>query len=297
MKYLKGKVAVVTGSGRGIGKAIALELAYQGAKVVINDPGVEIDGRGRDKKPAANTVTEIKKHGWEAVANFDSVANEAGATRIINTAIKNFGRLDILVNNAGILQDNRIFDMTNREWDTVIKVHLYGNFYCSRAACKIFKTQKSGRIISVSSPTTLGFPGRSNYASAKAGILGFVRSIALDMAEYGVTVNAIWPNSATRLTIPQNQLANLTNGESSRNNTLPDPEYVSPLVAYLASDAAAYIKGQTFDIFESKITLISPETESRSLYKDGKWTVPELIDIFPVTIGKNLVQPCFSPPV
>ena len=160
--YLKDKVAVVTGSGRGIGRGIAILMAQEGAKVVVNDLGGGPDGTGGDQAPSDDVVAEIKAKGGEAVANYDSVASPEGGENIIKTAIDSFGRLDILVNNAGILRDRMGFNMSDEEWDGVLKVHLYGTFYCTRTACRIFRTQKSGRIINFSSTSGLGNLGQTN---------------------------------------------------------------------------------------------------------------------------------------
>ena len=205
---LKGKVAVVTGAGRGLGRCHALALAAEGAKVVINDLGGAVDGTGADKSPADEVVAEIKKMGGEAVANYDSVATMEGGEKIIKAAIDNFGRLDILVNNAGVLRDRMIFNMTEEEWDTVISVHLKGHFACTKHACIIFRQQRSGRIINTSSEAGLGNMGQANYSAAKEGIVGFTRTVARDMGRYGVTCNAIRPRAATRMTVtPELQAA------------------------------------------------------------------------------------------
>ena len=199
--YLKDKVAVVTGSGRGIGRGIAILMAQEGAKVVVNDLGGATDGSGGDKSPADEVVNEIKAKGGEAVANYDSVASSEGGENIIKSALDSFGQLDILVNNAGILRDRMIFNMSDEEWDAVLKVHLYGTFYCARAACRVFRNQKSGRIINFSSSSGLGNLGQVNYSAAKEAIVGFTRTVARDMGKYGVTCNAIRPGAATRMTV------------------------------------------------------------------------------------------------
>ena len=292
MKILDNKVAVVTGAGRGIGRAIALELAAHGAKVIVNDPGVAIDGSGMDSSPAKEVSSEIVNRGSEAVANYDSVADEDGSERIVSAAMESFGRLDILVCNAGILRDSMVNEMTTEIWDTVIKVHLYGVFYCTRAACRIFKQQRNGRVIAISSPTVLGFAGRSNYSAAKSGIMGFIRSVALEMNQYNSTANIIWPNAATRMT----EAESLEKGEQLPPE-LPGPECTASLVAYLASDEAFNINGQTFDVFGGKITLIAPETETKILYKERKWEAEELKEAFRSTLGIGLIQPQFVPPV
>ncbi|MBM3150540.1 MAG: SDR family NAD(P)-dependent oxidoreductase, partial [Chloroflexi bacterium] len=196
-KRLAGKVAVVTGSGRGIGRAEALALAAEGAKVIVNDLGSASDGSGTSHSPADEVVAEIKKLGSDAVANYDSVATPEGGENIIKTAIDKFGRLDILVNNAGILRDRMVFNMSEEEWDLVMKVHLYGTFHCTKPACVIFRQQRSGRIINTSSIAGLGNMGQANYSAAKEGIVGFTRTVARDMGKYGVTCNAIRPNAGT----------------------------------------------------------------------------------------------------
>jgi NAD(P)-dependent dehydrogenase (short-subunit alcohol dehydrogenase family) len=195
---LKGKVAVITGAGRGIGRGHALLFAAEGAKVVVNDLGGAADGSGASKGPADEVVDEIKKAGGEAVASYESVSTPEGGEKIIKAAIDNFGRLDIVVNNAGVLRDRMVFNMTEEEWDTVMKVHLYGTFNCSKPACVIFRQQRSGRIVNTSSTSGLGNRGQANYAAAKEGITGFTRTLARDMGRYGVTCNAIRPAAATR---------------------------------------------------------------------------------------------------
>jgi NAD(P)-dependent dehydrogenase (short-subunit alcohol dehydrogenase family) len=291
MKFLKNKAAVVTGAGRGIGRAIALELAAQGAMIVVNDPGVSIDGSGKDSIPAKEVVDEIIGLGGKAVANYDSVADEIGSARIVSAAVENFGKLDIMVCNAGILRDNPVDEMTADIWDSVIKVHLYGVFYCTRAACALFRKQKSGRLVAMSSPTALGFAGRSNYSAAKSGILGFIRSVALEMKEYNATANIVWPNSVTRMTLAECEAKGVP-----IPTELPGPEGTATLVAYLSTDEASAINGQTFDVLGGKITLIAPESEVKMLYKEKKWEVEELINAFPSTLGRKLVQPQFLPP-
>ncbi|MCH7522933.1 MAG: SDR family NAD(P)-dependent oxidoreductase, partial [Chloroflexi bacterium] len=206
MTLLEGKVAIVTGAGRGIGKALALQMAEEGASVVVNDAGVGPDGVGHDNGPAEQVVAEIKDKGLTAVANYDSVATMDGGDSIIKTALDSFGRLDILVNNAGILRDRMIFNMSEQEWDDVIAVHLKGHFACIKPAAVLMRQQRYGRIINFSSESGLwGNAGQANYGAAKSGIAGLTRVVARDMGRYGVTCNAIAPRAMTRLTatIPQ----------------------------------------------------------------------------------------------
>ena len=206
-RLCEGKIAIVTGAGRGIGREHALSLASQGAKVVVNDLGGNIYGSGGDLSPAEQVVQEIKGMGGEAVANGDSVSDWAGAERLINTAIETFGDLNIVVNNAGILRDRMLFSMSEAECDAVINVHLKGTFAPTRFACVYWREQSkagkpvSGRIINTTSVSGIyGNPGQTNYGAAKAGIASFTNIAALEMARYGVTVNAVAPVALTRMT-------------------------------------------------------------------------------------------------
>ncbi len=301
---LKGKVAVVTGAGRGIGRGHALLLAAEGAKVVVNDLGGAADGTGADKAPADEVVEEIRKMGGEAVANYDSVATMEGGERIIKAAIDNFGRLDILVNNAGVLRDRMVFNMTEEEWDTVISVHLKGHFTCTKFACVLFRQQRSGRIINTSSSSGLGNMGQANYSAAKEGIVGLTRTVARDMGRYGVTCNAIRPRAATRLTMtPELKAAwekraatgvgGPTRAPRAEIELLP-PEACSPLVVFLCTDEAADINGCTFSVGGGEIHLYSEPQYWRSIYKEGIWDVDELCQLMPRTLAVGLVNP--SPP-
>lgn len=295
MGLLDGKVAVVTGAGRGLGRAEALALASEGAKVVINDLGGATDGTGSGSTPADEVVAEIKKMGGQAVANYDSVSTWKGGENIIKTAIDKFGKIDILVNNAGILRDRMVFNMSEEEWDIIQKVHLYGHFYCTRAAAPLFRQQRSGRIINTSSEAGLGNMGQANYSAAKEGIVGFTRTVALDMAKYGVTCNCIRPRAATRLTLSPELKAAMEKkaAESGGGISLAEgelkkmaPEHIAPMVAYLATDAAANINGRTFFVGGGQIGLYSEPAIINSIFKDGFWTVKELVDLMP----KSLTQ-------
>ena len=301
---LKGKVAIVTGAGRGLGRAEALLLASEGAKVVVNDLGGSRDGTGGAASPADAVVKEIKDKGGEAVANYDSVATAEGGQNIVNTAVKAFGRLDILVNNAGILRDRMIFNMTAEEWDLVIKVHLYGTFNCTRPACVVMKQQKSGRIINTSSESGLGAVGQANYSAAKEGIVGFTRTVARDMGRYGVTCNAIRPRAATRLTIAP-EMAEAIEKASAEGKPmpvgpevtaiLPLPEEIAPFVIFLATDAAANINGCTFFVGGTQISLMSDPVVTKTIYnKTGAFTLDDLLVMVPGSLAAGLVNP--SPP-
>jgi len=301
---LKGKVAVVTGAGRGIGRGIALLMAEEGAKVVVNDLGVERDGTRAAHGPSDEVVAEIKAKGGEAVANYDSVTTVEGGENIIKTAVDNFGKIDILVNNAGILRDRMVFNMATEEWDAVLKVHLYGCFNCTKPAALLMRQQRSGRIINMSSSSgLLGNAGQANYGAAKAGIAGFTRVCARDLGRYGVTVNCVAPSAATRMTVsPEMEealKARIARGELTEEQAAarrpPDPEDNAPIVVYLATDAAANINGAVFHSRGGALDLCyHPLPAEKTIYKEGRWTVDELERVMPSTLASELVNP--SPP-
>ena len=292
---LKGKVAIVTGAGRGIGRGEALALASEGAKVVVNDLGGTADGGGASSSPADEVVAEIKKRGGEAAANYDSVTTMQGGENIIKTAVDAFGRLDILVNNAGILRDKMVFNMTEEEWDIIMKVHLYGHFFTTKHACALFRQQRSGRIINTSSAAGLGATfGQANYGAAKEGIVGFTRQVARDMGRYGVTCNAIRPNAGTRLTLSdQLKEAWKKAGMEAAIERMEHmgPEDIAPLVVWLASDNAANVNGRTFFVETGRVSLYSEPVEEKTLVKVGGWTIDELFNFMPTTLAAGLVNP------
>ncbi|MDY6842800.1 MAG: SDR family oxidoreductase [Thermodesulfobacteriota bacterium] len=294
---LKGKVALVTGAGRGIGRSHALALAAEGAKVVVNDLGGAADGSGEGKAPADEVVQEIKKMGGEAATNYDSVSTTEGGEAMIKTAVDTFGKLDILVNNAGILRDRMSFNMTPEEWDLVIKVHLYGHFNTIRPACTLFRQQKGGRIINTSSTSGLGNMGQANYSAAKEGIVGLTKTIALEMGRYGVTCNAIRPVAATRMTLSDEMKhAMERKGQAGAITMLEQnqPEDISPLIVYLATDEAANVNGCVFFVRHGQIGIYPNQELVRSMFKEGRWTIDEICKTFPVSLGAGLVNP--SPP-
>jgi len=307
---LKGKVAVVTGAGRGIGRAEALALAAEGAKLVVNDLGAASDGSGASQTPAAEVCGEIINMGGEAVPNYNSVATPEGGDNIIKTAIDAFGLIDILVNNAGILRDRMLFNMTEEEWDLVIKIHLYGTFHCTRAASVYMRQQRAGRIINTSSISGLGNLGQANYSAAKEGIIGFTRTVSLDLGRYGVTCNAIRPNAATRLTMTPELKAKVAKGIAAQGITKPEdvdkffnqmftskPEHIPPIVVYLATDEAAYINGRSFFINGNNIGFYTEPQITSQINKDKDfWTLDELLKVVPEQLCKGVVNPAPAEP-
>ncbi len=294
MALLDGKVAAVTGSGRGIGRAVAKALAAHGASVVVNDLGVTVDGKKESSTPADEVVREIKFAGGRAVVNQMDIATVAGGEGLVEQAIKEFGQLDILVNVAGILRDRMIFNMSEEEWDEVIRVHLKGHYCTMRPASAHMRERKAGRIINFSSGAALGAPGQPNYAAAKAAIIGLTYSSALALAKYNVTVNAILPGASTRMTdsIPQTRMPGGGFAESSNAaNTPQDPSNVAPIVVFLASDEAQYVNGQCFGAMGYRVTRYSHIVPERILMGDGPWTVDRLAKLFKSTLGSDLKPP------
>ena len=305
--HLKGRNAVVTGAGRGIGREIALALAAEGAKVVVNDPGVTRGGTGGDIAPADEVVAEIKKRGGTAIASYNSVTDFAAAEKIIKSCVSNFGRIDILVNCAGVLRERMVFNMPEEDWDTVLTVHLKGTFNMCRHAAPLMREQKFGRIISLTSDAWRGTVGQSNYGAAKGGMVSFTRSIARELGRSGITCNCIAPMAATRMTMTDEVLAGMKKryetGLISKERyeeflDMPGPEFVPPTVVYLATDAAANINGQVLGCGGGRVALYSEPVEIRGLYRDhkkeGPWTVDELINLVPKTLLVGYVNP--APP-
>jgi len=304
---LQGRSGVVTGAGRGIGREVALALAAEGVKVLVNDPGVSRVGAGSDAAPADEVVTEIREHGGTAMANYDSVTDFAAAEGIVKSCVDSFGRIDILVNCAGILRDRMIFNMSEEEWDLVLSVHLKGTFNMCRHASRLMREQRYGRIINVASAAWLGSTGQSNYSAAKGGIVSFTRSIARELGRYGVTCNCIVPMAATRMTLDDDVKAKfkmqLEKGEISQERyeelvNMPGPEFVAPAVVYLATDAAANINGLVVRSAGGTVGVYSEPSIVKIIHKDyrkeGSWTVDELADLVPKILLVGYVNP--APP-
>jgi len=286
---LKGKVAVVTGAARGVGREIAMLMARHGAKVVVNDYGGSEAGLGSDRKPADEVVDEIRRAGGEAAANYDSVASMAGGQAIIKTALDAFKRVDIVVNNAGILRDRMIFNMSEEEWDAVINTHLKGTFAVTRAAAPLMREQKWGRFINMTSTSGLiGNVGQANYAAAKLGIFGLTKVTALDMARYNVTANCISPFAWTRMigTIPTETETQKARVEKIKKLS---PAHIAPVAAFLASDAAKDVTGQVFGVRGKEIMLFGHERPVMRVHDDAGWTVERLVEMFPGTLQHHLV--------
>ncbi|WP_144637280.1 SDR family oxidoreductase [Bordetella genomosp. 13] len=270
---MSGKVAVVTGAGGGIGRDIALQLAQAGARVVVNDIGVSLNGEGGDAGPAATVVEEIRAAAGEAVANTDSIATQEGAQRLIQQAVDTFGRIDCVVNNAGILRDRFFHKMSEEEWDTVVKVHLYGSFYTSSAAAAFFKNQGGGAYVHMTSTSGLiGNRAQANYAAAKMGIVGLSRSIAIDMQRSGVRSNCIAPFAWGRMVASVPITDEAQQRAAERKQLLMTSAKVAPLAVFLASDLAAEVNGQIFAVRGNEIMLISQPRPVKSVHQSEGWT-------------------------
>jgi NAD(P)-dependent dehydrogenase (short-subunit alcohol dehydrogenase family) len=278
MARLDGRVAIVTGAGRGIGRSVAKLLAGEGAAVVVNDLGAEMDGSGQDNGPAQQVVAEIAAAGGKAVVNGADISDFTAAENLIATAVEQFGRLDVLVNAAGILRDRMIFNMTEQEWDDVIRVHLKGTFSTIRFASAHWRSQRDesaqNRIINFTSVSGLhGAPGQPNYAAAKMGIVGLTYSAANSLAKYGVTVNAISPGAATRMT--ESVPADRRRARSAQAHER-SPDNVAPIVAYLASERSGWITGRVIHSAGYEVSLYNnPEPISR-IIGTGPWDADAL---------------------
>jgi NAD(P)-dependent dehydrogenase (short-subunit alcohol dehydrogenase family) len=291
---LEGKVAAVTGGGSGIGREICKLMAAEGAKVVVNDLGTAVDGVGQSRSAADQTVEMIKQAGGMAAPNYDSVATPEGGQNIIQAAVNAYGKIDILVHVAGILRDRMIFNMSIEEWDAVINVHLRGAFCVVKPACVLMRAQKSGCIINFSSISAAGNSGQANYSAAKAGILGLTRSVARDMAKYGVRANAIWPGANTRMTATVPESARQIRAERGVGQAAPmpagerKPEHVASVVAFLASDMAQDITGWTVGISGDRLSLIEDPRPVKTVFCPGGWTLDKVTELWPQAFGLDL---------
>ena len=296
---LKDRVAAVTGSGQGIGRAIAIALAGEGARVVTNNrrPGTA----GGD---AETTAKEIRDMGGQAVPFFGNVSEFAVAEKLVQTVVDSFGRMDILVNNAGADAPRMVWNMTEEDWDRCVDSFLKGSFNCARFACGIMREQGWGRIINTTSTAWLGTVGHCNYGAAKAGLVGLTRAVAREMGRYGVTCNAYAPTAATRFTLSEEIVAGfkkryeaglLTKERYEELTNPPSPETVTPFIVYLCTNEAADINGQVFDVTGGSIAIYSEPVRKKSIVKqEGLWTVEELIGLVPKVLLEGYKNP--APP-
>ena len=284
MGLLDGKVAVVTGGGTGIGRAVSIDLARAGAKVVVNDYGVSVDGTDPSSAPANEVVATIRATGGQAVASPESVATMAGGRGVVELALREFGDLHIVVCCAGILRERMIFNMSEEEWDAVIAVHLKGHFTVMQPATRHMREKKSGSIITFTSTAGLeGSPGQPNYSAAKEGIVGLTRSTALAMARYGVRCNAISPTADTRMTqrLP---------GERRGLATATPPEAIGPVATFLASDRAAHITGQIVGVRGTEVTVYSHQAPLRTATSVEPWSPERLAEVWDRALGQDRLR-------
>ncbi|MBL0730673.1 SDR family NAD(P)-dependent oxidoreductase [Piscinibacter sp. HJYY11] len=277
MGIVENKVVVVTGAGGGIGRDMALALAREGAKVVVNDVGTSTAGEGQDAGPAERVVAEIRSAGGAAAASTDSVAEPASAARIAQCALDHFGRIDGVVNNAGILRDRMFHRMSPEEWDAVLQVHLYGSFHVSRAAVTHFKEQQGGAFVHMTSTSgIIGNVGQANYNAAKMGIVALSKSIALDLQKFGVRSNCIAPFAWSRMTssIPTDTPEQAARVERFKQMT---PDKIAPLAVALLGDAAKEVNGQVFVVRNNEVTLMSQPRPLRSVHRGEGWTAQSLL--------------------
>jgi NAD(P)-dependent dehydrogenase (short-subunit alcohol dehydrogenase family) len=287
MGMLDGRAAVVTGAGGGIGRAIALCLAAEGAKVVVNDLGTSLDGAGATSDPATETCRLIEKAGGTAVSNGDSVSDYDGAGRMVAQAVDTFGSIDILVNNAGIVRDRTLLKMTPEDYDAVIAVHQKGTFNTTRHAAPHMKEAGYGRIVNITSSAGLrGNFGQTNYGAAKAAIMGMTFVWALELGRYGITVNAVAPAGLTRMT------ENLFGGAEAPPEQ--DPALNAPLVAFLASEAASYVNGQVLGRTGFAYTIFQTPRQVAAMWHEGGWTPAQVAEHFHEVLGQHL-QPVGMP--
>jgi NAD(P)-dependent dehydrogenase (short-subunit alcohol dehydrogenase family) len=292
---LNGKVAVVTGGGRGIGRAECLALAAAGASVVVNDFGGAADGSGAAVGPADEVADEISALGGKAIPHYGDVSQVKTGDELVQLALENFGQLDILINNAGILRDRMLHNMSDAEWSSVIDIHLSGTFYTTRAAARIFRTQRSGVVVNTGSESGLGSMGQANYAAAKEGIVGFTRTIARDLGRYGCRANVIRPRAASRLTL-SDQLKDAIARAKKSGERAPDiarienwvPEGVATFVTWLCTDAAQEVNGQDFVVSAEHISLMTQPQPTATVFTEEPWTLDRLDDLLPQSVTRGL---------
>ncbi|MFJ6657696.1 SDR family oxidoreductase [Streptomyces sp. NPDC091377] len=277
--FLAGKAVAVTGAGRGIGRAVALAAAAQGARVVVNDHGVAADGTAPTSEVADAVVKEIEAAGGEAVAVADDISTMAGGQRVVDTALASYGRLDGVVCVAGILRERMLFNMTEDEWDPVLATHLKGTFTVFRAAAAVMREQRSGTLVGFTSGNHQGSVAQANYSAAKGGIISLVRSAALGLHKYGVTANAVAPVARTRMS------ANVPTELAE----IGEPEDVAAFVVYLLSDWAReqQVTGQVYTVAGPKIAVWAQPRELRAAYAEGSWTPERIADLLPGTVGTD----------
>ncbi|MER6674615.1 SDR family oxidoreductase [Streptomyces sp. NPDC000983] len=285
--FLAGRVVAVTGAGRGIGRAVALAAAAHGARVVVNDHGVAVDGAAPSSEVAERVVKEIESAGGEAVAVADDISAMAGGQRVVDVAVSTYGRLDGVVCVAGILRERMLFNMTEEEWDPVIATHLKGTFTVFRAASAVMREQRSGTLIGFTSGNHQGSFSQANYSAAKGGIISLTRSAALALAKYGVTANAVAPVARTRMS------AKVPNGLTE----IGEPEDVAALVVYLLSDRAREqgVTGQVYTLAGPKLAVWAQPRELRAAYAEGPWTPERIAEFLPGTVGTD-PMPLLRPP-
>ncbi len=282
-QMLKDRVAIVTGSGRGIGREFALALAAVGARIVVNDVGVTLSGDGSEEDPAAEVVRTIEAAGGSAVANHDSVSDFTAAGSIVRCALDAFGRVDILVNNAGIVRDRTLLKMDESDFDSVIAVHLKGTFNVTRHAAEQMRAQEYGRIINITSSAGLrGNFGQTNYGAAKAGIMGMTFVWSMELGRYGITCNAMAPAGATRMT------AALYERSGREAPPEEDPALNAPLVVFLASEAAGHVNGQILGRTEYSYSIFQHPKQIAWMWRDGGWTAEQLAAEFDKNLGQHL---------
>ncbi|MCT9083668.1 SDR family oxidoreductase [Streptomyces fulvoviolaceus] len=273
--FLAGKVVAVTGAGRGIGRAVALGAAAEGARVVVNDYGVSMDGASPASEVASSVVKEIEAAGGEAVAVADDISTMAGGQRVVDAAVSSYGRVDGVVCVAGILRERMLFNMSEEEWDAVVATHLKGTFTVFRAASAVMRKQRAGTLIGFTSGNHQGSVSQANYSAAKGGIISLVRSAALGLNKYGVTANAVAPVARTRMS------ANVPVSLAE----IGEPEDVAALVVYLLSERAQGITGQVYTIAGPKIAVWAQPRELRAVYASGGWTPETIAEFLPGSVG------------